>query len=216
LAAPSLLLLVWPWPPRSADGGTGWLLVAVVWSVATIILVVAGWLLVGRSDQRRSGGLVLVLALINSTDTLPRPSRAGRAEERLRDDPAVMSCTERLTVTVLMSDIRGYSAIAEVTPPADLAPLLNEHRRAMNQVLLGEGGTVLRYVGDAVLAEEWRAAGSPSFGLGIGVSTGPVAAAFLGSDERVEYTVIGDTVNLTARLTDQARPAGMRRCRPTG
>jgi class 3 adenylate cyclase len=162
----------------------------------------------------------------------------GGLKERLRNDPAVMSRTEHLVVTVLMSDIRGYSAIAEATPPGDLAPLLNEHRRAMNGVILGEGGTVLQYVGDAVLAvfgapgelpghaehalraaagmhraqellnEDWRAAGLPSFGLGVGVSTGPVAAAFLGSDERVEYTVVGDTVNLAARLTDEARPAG--------
>ena len=49
----------------------------------------------------------------------------------------------------------------------------------------------------------WRA-----FGLGIGLSTGPVAAALLGSEERLEYTLVGDTVNLSQRLQDLARPAG--------
>ena len=48
----------------------------------------------------------------------------------------------------------------------------------------------------------------PEFGLGIGLSTGEVAAALLGSDERVEYTLVGDTVNLAQRLQDLARPAG--------
>jgi class 3 adenylate cyclase len=54
----------------------------------------------------------------------------------------------------------------------------------------------------------WDEAGLPEFGLGIGLSTGEVAAALLGSEERVEYTVVGDTVNLAQRLQDLARPAG--------
>ena len=106
----------------------------------------------------------------------------------------------------------------------------------MNAAILDEGGTVMQYVGDAVMAvfgapfpqadhatcavraaeamhhhqvtlnEQWRAAGQEPFGLGIGVSTGEVAAAMLGSDERLEYTVVGDTVNLTQRLQQWAEP----------
>jgi class 3 adenylate cyclase len=60
---------------------------------------------------------------------------------------------------------------------------------------------------DAVNAQ-WRAEGLPEFTLGIGLSTGEVAAALLGSDERLEYTVVGDIVNLAQRLQDLARPAG--------
>ena len=55
---------------------------------------------------------------------------------------------------------------------------------------------------------EWEAQGLSPFGLGIGLSTGEVAAALLGSDERLEYTVVGDTVNLAQRLQELARPAG--------
>jgi class 3 adenylate cyclase len=58
------------------------------------------------------------------------------------------------------------------------------------------------------LNERWLAASRAPFGLGIGVSTGPVAAALLGSEERVEYTLVGDTVNLAQRLQDIARPSG--------
>jgi adenylate cyclase len=171
-------------------------------------------------------------------ETLSRLLPGGLAE-RLLTDRAGVERTERLLVTVLMSDVRGYSAIAENSDPTVLAAQLNEHRREMNGAILAEEGTVMQYVGDAVLAvfgaplargdhpdramraaaemhhrqadlnDRWRDAGLPAFGLGIGLSTGEVAAALLGSDERLEYTVVGDTVNLAQRLQDLARPAGL-------
>lgn len=170
-------------------------------------------------------------------ETLSRLLPGGLAE-RLRTDRAAIERTERLVVSVLMSDVRGYSGIAERTDPTELAHQLNEHRREMNAAILDEEGTVMQYVGDAVMAvfgapftqtdhadravraaakmhrrqadlnRLWVAAGLDEFGLGIGVSTGEVAAALLGSDERIEYTVVGDIVNLSQRLQDLARPAG--------
>jgi class 3 adenylate cyclase len=56
--------------------------------------------------------------------------------------------------------------------------------------------------------EKWKTLALPIFGMGIGLSTGQVAAALLGSDERFEYTLVGDAVNLAQRLQDLARPAG--------
>jgi adenylate cyclase len=170
-------------------------------------------------------------------ETLSRLLPGGLAE-RLRLDKGAVDRTERLTVTVLMSDVRGYSTIAERTDLSVLARQLNAHRREMNGAILDQGGTVMQYVGDAVMAvfgaplaqedhaarsvaaatamharqaaldERWREEGLEAFGLGIGLSTGEVAAALLGSEERVEYTLVGDTVNLAARLQDLARPAG--------
>ena len=64
------------------------------------------------------------------------------------------------------------------------------------------------HAGQEALNAAWASQGLPPFGLGIGLSTGQVAAALLGSRDRVEYTVVGDTVNLAARLCDAARPAG--------
>ena len=163
----------------------------------------------------------------------------GGVAERLRADPEGGWRTERLDVTVLMSDVRGYSTIAEHTDPTVLAGQLDEHRREMNAAILAEGGTLMQYVGDAVMAvfgapfaqddhalcalraagamhrrqdevnRRWSERGLAAFGLGIGLSTGEVAAALLGSEERLEYTVVGDTVNLAQRLQDLARPAGM-------
>lgn len=168
-------------------------------------------------------------------ETLSRLLPGGIAE-KVRDEGGRIGETEELEVTVLMSDIRGYSSIAERINPTQLALQLNEHRAAMNHAVLGLGGTVMQFVGDAVMAvfgapvaqadhadramaaaqamhraqavlnEEWIDAGREEFVLGIGLSTGVVAAALLGSEERLEYTLVGDTVNLAQRLQDLARP----------
>ncbi|HUP71487.1 MAG TPA: adenylate/guanylate cyclase domain-containing protein [Acidimicrobiales bacterium] len=168
-------------------------------------------------------------------ETLSRLLPSGLAD-KLRTEGRKIGETERLVVTVLMSDIRGYSTIAEHADPTQLAQQLNLHRAEMNRAILAAGGTVMQYVGDAVMAvfgapvsyedhadrslraaiamhdaqeavnERWNADGLPPFGLGIGLSTGEVAAALLGSDERVEYTVVGDAVNLTQRLQQFGQP----------
>jgi class 3 adenylate cyclase len=167
-------------------------------------------------------------------ETLSRLLPSGLAD-KLRGTALRIGETERVVVTVLMSDIRSYSTIAEKADPAALASQLNRHRAAMNKAILGEGGTVMQFVGDAVMAvfgapfpqadhadravaaaagmhqgqaainAGWRRTGLPEFGLGIGLSTGPAAAALLGSAERLEYTLVGDTVNLAQRLQGLAR-----------
>ncbi len=160
----------------------------------------------------------------------------GGLAEKLRRDGRRIGETEELEVTVLMSDIRGYSGIAERANPTSLAGQLNRHRAEMNRAIIAHGGTVMQFVGDAVMAvfgapdpmvdhaeqatvaatamheaqakvnAEWSEHGLEPFGLGIGVSTGPVAAALLGSEERIEYSVVGDTVNLTQRLQQWGEP----------
>ena len=166
-------------------------------------------------------------------ETLSRLLPGGLAE-KLRRETRSIGETERVEVTVLMSDIRSYSTIAEHADPGQLAGQLNTHRAAMNQAILGAEGTVMQFVGDAVMAvfgapfpqpdhpdravaaaaamhflqaginAQWAAAGMPAFRLGIGLSTGPAVAALLGSAERLEYTLVGDTVNLSQRLQQLA------------
>ena len=84
-------------------------------------------------------------------ETLSRLLPGGLAERLLHDREALEQ-TELLVVTVLMSDVRGYSGIAERTDARTLAGQLNEHRRVMNGAILEEAGTVMQYVGDAVMA----------------------------------------------------------------
>lgn len=168
-------------------------------------------------------------------ETLSRLLPAGVADLVLREGRTPGE-TEQLVVTVLMSDIRGYSTIAEHADPSALALQLNVHRREMNRAIVSAGGTVMQFVGDAVMAvfgapvsmpdhaeraveaavamhaaqdavnRRWVEEGLPVFGLGIGVTTGDVAAALLGSDEHLEYTLVGDTVNLAQRLQQWAEP----------
>lgn len=175
---------------------------------------------------------LLHLAIVDREEqgeTLSRLLPGGIAE-KVRREGGRLGETERVEVTVLMSDIRAYSAIAEHADPSQLAGQLNTHRAAMNRAILGEGGTVMQFVGDAVMAvfgapvaqpdhadravvaadgmhmlqaeinAQWAKDGLPAFGLGIGLSTGEAAAALLGSEERLEYTLVGDTVNLSQRL----------------
>lgn len=150
--------------------------------------------------------------------------------ERLQGEGARIGDVRTLSISVLMSDIRGYSTIAERADLRTLAGQLHEHRVAMNRVIAGQRGTVMQFVGDAVFAvfgapvpmddhailavraamemqaaqlkinRAWVAVGLPAFHLGIGVTTGDVAAALLGSPEHVEYSVVGDVVNLAQRL----------------
>ncbi len=83
-------------------------------------------------------------------ETLSRLLPSGLAK-KLRQERRDIGETERVMVTVLMSDIRSYSAIAEHADPSQLAGQLNTHRAAMNQAILGEAGTVMQFVGDAVI-----------------------------------------------------------------
>jgi class 3 adenylate cyclase/DNA-binding NarL/FixJ family response regulator len=154
----------------------------------------------------------------------------GGIADRLRQRGHATGEIERLVVTILISDVRGYSAIAEVSDPSRLAGQLKEHRTVASDAVLAEHGTVMQFVGDSVMAvfgapepladdadcalrtanamhraqldlnRRWEAAGLPAFELGVGLSTGLVAAALIGSEERAEYSVVGDAVNLAQRL----------------
>jgi DNA-binding NarL/FixJ family response regulator len=147
----------------------------------------------------------------------------GGVAEKLRREGQHIGETEKLVVTVLMGDIRGYTTIAERTDPSVLAGQLNDHRATMNRAILDGGGTIMQFVGDAVIAvfgapipqddhadravntaiamhtaqtdlnAAWASDGKEPFGLGIGLSTGDVAAVLLGSEERVRLTVVAYT-----------------------
>ncbi len=128
---------------------------------------------------------------------------------------------EQVVATVLFSDIEGFSRLAENTTPRELSSLLNRYFASMGDCIMGCDGMINKYIGDAVMAI-WgvplpneqhavlacRAAlkmqeiqkALPEIHTRIGINTGPMVAGNLGHYRRMEYTVIGDAVNLASRL----------------
>ena len=141
----------------------------------------------------------------------------------------------RRTITVLFADLRGFTTLSEANPPEIVVGLLNRFFTLMSEVIFKHGGTLDKYIGDGVLAlfgapyaternavkavraaidmqravqqfnRELAAAGQPDIGVGIGINTGSAIVGFIGSDTRLDYTAIGDTVNTAARLEQRAR-----------
>lgn len=137
---------------------------------------------------------------------------------------------ERRELTVLFSDIRSFTTMSEQMAPEEVVARLNEYLTAMTDIVLKYRGMLDKYVGDAVMAvfgaplgmedhavracrvalemmstlramqERWRAEGKVVFDIGIGVNTGPMFVGNMGSKQLFDYTVIGDNVNLGARL----------------
>lgn len=148
--------------------------------------------------------------------------------------PAALSLQEELEVTILFSDIRGFSAFAEKVTPRQVADLVGRHIAAMAQVVQAHGGILDKFAGDAVMAVfgapkpvpdhaacavqcavamqrrqaelnvEASAVGLPVSRIGIGVNSGTVIAGTLGGEGRLDYTVLGDAVNIAQRLQSEA------------
>ncbi|MCM2355954.1 MAG: adenylate/guanylate cyclase domain-containing protein [Arenimonas sp.] len=139
---------------------------------------------------------------------------------------------EARQITILFSDIRGFTTLSETRSPEQVVDLLNRYFTRQVEVIYRHGGTLDKFIGDAVMAF-WnaptespdharravnaaldmlvalddfkrelaeRGEGLGEFDIGIGLHTGPAVVGFLGSDSRMEYTAIGDTVNLGSRI----------------
>jgi len=126
-------------------------------------------------------------------------------------------------VTVLFADIRNFTQLSEQLDARELVLLLNEFFTAMTQVILDAGGTLDKYIGDCVMAlfgapvpaqddlqRAIRAAinmqRATTIPIGVGLHTGPAVVGNIGSSQRMQYTAIGDTVNVAARLVSLAAP----------
>lgn len=137
---------------------------------------------------------------------------------------------EKRELTIHFSDIEGFTTVSESLTPEDLVVLLAEYLGEMSRIIGEEHGTVDKYIGDAVMAfwgapqplpdhaiyaakaalrcqarlieleKKWQAEGRPVFRARIGLNTGEIIVGNMGSAERLNYTVIGDAVNLASRL----------------
>lgn len=151
--------------------------------------------------------------------------------DQVSENPELLALGgEKRELTVLFSDIRGFTTISEGMQPEDLVELLNVYLGEMTDVIFDESGTLDKYIGDAIMAvwgaplprddhaaaacraaigmcehlaantDAWVARGWPRIAAGIGLHTGDMVVGNMGSERHVSYTVIGDNVNLGARL----------------
>ncbi|MFQ5656030.1 MAG: CHASE2 domain-containing protein [Candidatus Methylomirabilales bacterium] len=144
----------------------------------------------------------------------------------------------RRKITVLFSDIRGFTTISEQLPPEDVISLLNDYLSRVTDIMLLHGGTLDKFIGDAVmalfgapiqrdddavramrtalamtrLAEElspnWEARCGRPLRIGVGLNTGEVVVGNIGSELRAHYTAIGDVVNVASRLEGLTKDLG--------
>ncbi len=143
---------------------------------------------------------------------------------------------QKVTATVLFSDLKGFTPLSERLGPSGIMDWLNDYMGAMTQAVTENGGVVQKYIGDSMMAvfgvplartteaeikqdavnavscalamqeaiarlnAQWKQKGMPTGDMRVGIYTGPLMAGSLGSADRMEYTVLGDTVNTASRL----------------
>ena len=181
----------------------------------------------GRFRAAASGGRA-------GTPADPQGLRVLRGSRRGPGDAeasrAIAPGGERREITILFTDIRGFTAMSEKLDPESLVRLLHDFLNPMSNIIIDQGGTIDKYMGDAIMALfgaplvqpehprlacraalemvaslqalnlKWQAEGRPPLKVGVGINSGPVAVGNMGSDRLFDYTAIGDNVNLASRL----------------
>ena len=158
------------------------------------------------------------------------------AESILAGDTDVDLTSRRQNLTIFFSDIRGFTAMSKRLEPEELVDMLNQYLAEMTEIVFRHGGTLDKYIGDAImvffgnpvpyedhaqravraafemrtklskLRQRWAVGRDEVMTIGIGVTTGYVTVGNIGSQARIDYTVLGNHVNLASRLADRAEP----------
>jgi len=164
-----------------------------------------------------------------------------RMVKKLQKNPSLLKLGgEARVMTFMFSDIRGFTPISEKykTDPEGLTKLINRFLTRMTNVIIANGGTIDKFMGDCIMAfwnaplenedhqmlavmtasqmqtelarlnEELTEQGLPKINIGIGINTGPCLVGNMGSDQRFDYSVIGDAVNLASRLESSSKTLG--------
>ena len=161
-------------------------------------------------------------------------------DEMSQSDEEFTLAGERREMTVFFSDVRGFTTISEKMEPEDLCDLINDILTPVTRIIHEHKGTIDKYIGDAIMAfwgapvhmdqhaqaavkaglrvidtlstinEQFHERGWPEIDLGIGLNTGDMVVGNMGSQFRIAYTVMGDTVNLGSRLEGLTKQYGVR------
>lgn len=201
------------------------------------LVVLAAFILFITSRRTQA----LLFKSITQTDRAAKLARyfsPNLANSLAEGDDDQLLAGRRLSVAVLFLDIRGFTAMGETMPPEELTSFLSEFRNRLTKPIFANGGTVDKFIGDAIMAvfgaplqkpddasralasaleilneaKEWsnerEKLGELPVKIGIGVHYGEVFAGVLGNEQLLEYTVIGDTVNVAERLEGLSRDVG--------
>ncbi len=163
-------------------------------------------------------------------------------EELLANPDAISLGGSKKEVSVFFSDVRGFTTISEALGPEDLVKLLNEYLTEMTELIIDYQGTIDKYMGDAIMAfwgapvknddhayfacvaaisqarklldlqKRWAERNIPVLDIGIGINTGQAVVGNMGSSRRMDYTLMGDTVNLGSRLEGVTKTYGVKIC----
>ncbi len=216
--------------------------VLLLLTVGNYFLFYRRGVVIGMTFPMLSTVLVLVVQFISNHLMMGRDRRFIRRAFSLSVSPTILSYLEthpdrmsalqgeQRNMTVLFSDIRGFTAISEKMTATDLARFLNEYLTPMSDIVMQNLGTVDKFMGDALMAfwnaptddpnharnaarsalamqtklgelqKEWSSRGLPELAIGCGINTGPMFAGYMGSEQRKNYTVMGDSVNIASRL----------------
>ena len=253
-----------------AAGLVAWLLVAFVRKplvcLGGLVAITFGYLVTARLLYDNTGLLLLTVPVLSALvlsgsfslgfeyflerleklrtrRTLERYVSKNLVAEILENPDSYYSSLRgmRVPVTILFSDLIGFTTLAEKADPEALVAQLNEYLSRMTSVIFSNGGTLDKFIGDAIMAvwgnvrslgttqdakncaraalgmrrelnqlnQTWREQGRMGLGMGIGVNHGEVIVGNIGSQERMDPTVIGDAVNLASRLEALTRTYGL-------
>jgi adenylate cyclase len=253
-----------------AAGLAAWLLVAFLrrplLCLGTLALVTVAYLSAARLSYDKTGLLLLTVPVLSALllsglfslgleyaierleklrtrRTLERYVSKNLVKEVLENPDSYYSSLRgvRVPATVLFSDLIGFTTLSEKADPEALVSQLNEYLSRMTSVVFSNGGTLDKFIGDAIMAvwgnvrsfgtaqdakncaraalamrrelrqlnQKWRDEGRMGLGMGIGVNQGEVIVGNIGSHERMDPTVIGDSVNLASRLEGLTRIYGV-------
>ena len=253
-----------------AGGLVAWSLVSFLrkplFCVGTLVLTTAAYLGAARLSYDQTGLLLLTVPVLSALllsglfslgleyaierleklrtrRTLERYVSKNLVKEVLENPDSYYSSLRgvRVPATVLFSDLIGFTTLSEKADPEALVSQLNEYLSRMTSVVFSNGGTLDKFIGDAIMAvwgnvrsfgmaqdtkncaraalamrrelkelnQKWREEGRMGLGMGIGINQGEVIVGNIGSHERMDPTVIGDSVNLASRLEGLTRIYGV-------